>query len=175
MSLPLRIPVALVLACALAAALAGCGGSERTEARRAAATTTVAAHGPARYLDAIDLRRDLANGFRDGLYRLAVMTQPADASSDLGQDLPTGTVGAVRCGEAAARPAGTAPWMWGCSVRWHTVDGAPRTTRYDVRLLPTGCFAAGATPRYPPQRDTTIKTFSEHPLNAIASATKACA
>jgi hypothetical protein len=129
----------------------------------------------AHYISAPDLRRELSNGFAAGLDRLAVMSQPSDDAADLGQALPSGTVGDVSCDSAAPKPSEVAdPWMWRCRVGWETVAGQPRTTRYEVRLFPTGCFAAGATPRYPQHRDTTIESFSEHPLNAVASVRRGC-
>jgi len=156
---------------ALPASLSACGGDGASSDATAATPPPRAAH----YLAPADLRRELANGFAAGLDRLAVMSQPADDAADLGQDVPTGTVGEVRCADAAPKPATTAEaWRWACSVGWQTVAGAPRTTRYDVRLFPTGCFAAGATPRYPAHIDTTIKTRSEHPLNAIVSLRRGC-
>jgi hypothetical protein len=148
----------------LLVAIAGCGGGDKPAPRPSAP----------RYLGADDLRRDLANGFRAGLYKLAVMSQPPDAAADLGQSLPTGLVDTVACRPGAARPAGATAWPWRCSVRWETAAGRPRSTRYTVRLLPTGCFAAGADPRMPAHRDTTIASFSEHPLNAITSVRRGC-
>jgi hypothetical protein len=59
-------------------------------------------------------------------------------------------------------------------VRWETLRGTTKSTTYAVRLLPTGCFAAGARPQLPPHIDPTIKTYSEHPLNTIASLGKGC-
>jgi hypothetical protein len=102
------------------------------------------------------------------------MEQPPDGAADLGQDLPAGLVRDVRCAPGAPRPAGGAPWAWRCRVRWETVAGTARTTTYDVRSLATGCFAAGATPRLADVRDPTIASYSEHPLNAVASAKKGC-
>lgn len=146
---------------------AGCGDS-----RRPAAAARVASGEP-RFMSATDLERDLGNGFRFGLYRLAVMAQPRDAAPDLGQDLPTGTLQRVRCAADAPRPRGTA-WPWRCAVAWRTLAGRDRHTRYVVRNLPTGCFSAGARPALPAHRDATIASFSEHPLNALVSVRKAC-
>jgi hypothetical protein len=159
---------ALLLALPLAA---GCGGRE-AGSRTAAAPPVAAA--AVRFPSALDLERGVSNGFRQGLYRLAVMSQPRDDAADLGQDLPTGTVRGVRCVAAGARPTTTTPWPWRCRVRWQTAGGAARRTRYAVRVFPTGCFAAGATPRYPAARDATIASFSEHPLNALVSVRKGC-
>ncbi len=173
MAAPLRC--ALLAALALGLSLgAGCGGGD-DPLSGGAETSAATATAPARYLPAGDLRRELGNGVRAGLYRLAVMSQPPDDSADLGQRLPAGTVERVRCGAAGALPiAAGQPWRWACHVAWRTVEGATRTTSYDVRLLPNGCFAAGAVPRYPEHRDTTIASYSEHPLNAIASARRGC-
>lgn len=167
--------------CAALAALAlglclgaGCGGTSGTTTA-AVSTAAASASAPGTYLRAGELRRELGNGVREGLYRLAVMSQPADDAADLGQELPTGSVERVACAAGAQRPGSAGePWRWGCRVAWRTVEGAPRATRYDVRLLANGCFAAGALPRYPAHRDTTIAGFSEHPLNAIASVREGC-
>jgi hypothetical protein len=97
------------------------------------------------------------------------MSQPPEGAKDLGQALPTGLISSVSCGRPAAEETTTH-----CSVRWRTVAGAPRTTRYLVHLLPGGCFAAGAQPRYPDHRDPTIESFSESPLNALVSADASC-
>jgi hypothetical protein len=159
------VPLKHVAALALAAGLSACGGGGHASPDRAAAP---------RYLAGPDLERQLGNGFRAGLERLAAMSQPADDAADLGQPLPTGLLDRVTCGRLAARPAAPRPWLWRCTVRWETAGGRPRRTAYDVRLLPTGCFAAGARPPLPPRRDATIKSFSEHPLNAIVSVRKGC-
>jgi hypothetical protein len=132
-------------------AVAGCGG-------RPAAPAAVPAPAPAKHLDRVELARLLGNGFRDGLDRLAVMDQPPDDASDLGQSLPTGLLDRVTCAGAPA---------WHCTVRWQTAGGTPRTTRYAVRVSRTGCFSAGADPALPPHRDPTIQTYSEHPLNTL--------
>jgi hypothetical protein len=167
--------ILLVVAATVAGALAGCGGGDG----RSGATTTpaTAAGAPARairFLDRHALALQLGNGFRSGLDRLAVMDQPREGATDLGQDLPAGLLRDVRCTPATARPAGARPWPWRCRVRWETVAGGPRTTRYAVRLLPTGCFAAGARPALPQRHDPTINTFAEHPLNTIISIRRGC-
>jgi hypothetical protein len=173
MSAPTTKRCAVLAALALGLSLgAGCGDAAEPLSADGTATT---ADAPSHYLPAAGLRRELANGVRAGLYRLAVMSQPPDDAADLGQQLPTGTVAGVRCGAAATLPIGSRePWRWACRVTWQTADGAARLTRYDVRLLPNGCFAAGAVPRYPAHRDTTIASYAEHPLNAIASARRGC-
>jgi hypothetical protein len=153
----------LVVLCVLAA---GCGGGH-------AAPRATAAR-PAAFLGADELQRDLGNGFRAGLDRLAVMDQPVDDATNLGQDLPTGLLDRVSCNAAGPRPAKAAPWPWCCTVRWETAGGRARSTRYAVRLFPTRCFAAGADPALPAHRDPTIKTFAEHPLNTVISVKPGC-
>jgi len=172
-SVPTTARCAALAALALGLCLgAGCGdGSVSTPA---AASAVAGASTHTRFLAAADLRRELGNGVREGLYRLAVMAQPPDDAADLGQDLPHGTVERVDCNAAADLPADGQARRWACRVAWRTVAGAARTTRYDVRLLPNGCFAAGAVPRYPAHRDTSIASYSEHPLNAIASVRRGC-
>ena len=156
---------ALLLA---AAALAGCGGG------RHATDAPSVARPQGGYLVASDLERQLGNAFRHGLYRLAVMGQRSDEAKDLGQPLPTGLLDRVRCTSTTARPTGGGPWSWRCDVAWKTVKGSRESTRYDVRLWPGACFAAGATPRRGPRYDATIRTYSEDPLNVLASADRAC-
>lgn len=158
--------------CLLAAAsLAACGGGS---AHGGAGAGTPRSAGPARYLDRHALALALGNGFRAGLDQLAVMEQPPEGATDLGQDLPAGLLRDVRCAPATPRPAGARPWPWSCRVRWETLGGASKITNYTVRAFATGCFAAGATPRLADIRDPTIATFSEHPLNAVASVRKGC-
>lgn len=161
----------LALLALLTLAAAGCGGGSGG-GERASAPERAAPSGP--FLAAADLERELGSGFREGLYRLAVMSQKSDDASDLGQALPTGLVGQVRCAPADPRPAGTDAWRWTCGVRWHDVDGSARRERYAVRIQPGGCFSAGATPRRPASYDATIHTYGEDPLNGIVSARKGC-
>lgn len=144
-------------------AVAACGGGHPRP--------SVAPARPAHYLSSLELRRDLGNAFRAGLERLAVMSQPPDDASDLGQPLPTGLLDRVTCA-AGARVA--TYWSWRCTVRWETAGGSARRTGYAVRLLPTGCFAAGADPALAPHRDPTIQTYTEHPLNTFASVKRGC-
>lgn len=167
---PYRSFASAAVIAALAVVLAaGCGGgSDTTDSQSAARSVT-----PPRYLRATDLERELGTSFRRGLYRLAVMSQPGDDSADLGQDLPTGLLEAVRCRAASAVPAG-GPWAWRCVVQWKTVGQRAKTTSYTVRDLPAGCFAAGATPRLAQHYDSTIRTYSEHPLNILGSASTGC-
>ncbi len=148
-----------------AVALAGCGG-------RNASAPPVRHARPARYLSSLELRQDLGNGFRAGLERLAVLSQPPDDASDLGQPLPAGLLDRVTCAAAGTRTARF--WPWHCTVRWLTAGGRAQRTDYAVRLLPTGCFAAGADPALPPHRDPTIQTYTEHPLNTLVSVTAGC-
>src|ERR1700754_2623155 len=73
----------------LAAILAaGCGGSGHHPAD--AATASASTPRAVGYLRGDERRRDLGNGFRAGLDKLAVMDQPVDEATDLGQELPTG-------------------------------------------------------------------------------------
>jgi hypothetical protein len=102
------------------------------------------------------------------------MSQPPDSATDLGQSLPTGLVRTVSCDRAGAPRGSAQAELAGCTVDWDTVGGEPRTTHYVVRLFPGGCFAAGASPRLPQHRDNTIKTFAEHPLNALVSVARQC-
>jgi hypothetical protein len=146
-------------------ALAACGGG--TAARGPARDT--ASHGIARSLTGGELASQLANGFRGGLYRLAVMSQPGDDAADLGQQLPTGTLRAVSC-----RPAAASRSTWSCAVRWETVDGRPSATRYRVSVNRSGCFYGAAHPPLPEHYDATIRTYSEHPLNALQSLRRGC-
>ena len=150
----------------------GSGGGESSHGADddGAQTGAVAAH----YVSGLDLRRQLSNSFDAGLYRLAVMSQPRDSATDLGQSLPTGLVRTVSCGGAGAPEGSERTEVAHCAVAWQTVSGEPRRTRYLVRLFPTGCFAAGATPRLPQHRDNTIQTYSEHPLNALVSVARQC-
>jgi hypothetical protein len=154
--------------CALVLAGAAACGDARdaaVPARAAAVAPATPVSAPAA-LDRHAVALQLGNGFRTALDRLAVLDQPRDGASDLGQDLPSGLLRDVRC-----TPAGPA---MRCRVRWETLRGAPQITRYRVRLLPGGCFAAAATPRLEPHYDPTIATYSEHPLNAITSVRKGC-
>lgn len=101
------------------------------------------------------------------------MSQPPENATDLGQSLPTGLIGGVDC-EAPQAAGADGVAIAHCSVSWTSVKGEPQLTHYVVRLFPNGCFAAGARPRFPLHRDTTIATYSEHPLNALVSAGRAC-
>jgi hypothetical protein len=152
------------VALAVALIAAGCGGD--TPSGR----LTVAARG---FLPATELQRELGNGFRHALYRVAVMSQQEGDALDLGQPLPAGLVDAVRCAPVGARPA-LAEWRWKCAVRWETVSGRTQRTAYDVRLTPTGCFVAAATPALPTRYDATIRTYGEDPLNAVTSVRRGC-
>lgn len=169
-----RIVALGLLIPALALGSGGCGsdGGESSggAANGGAQAGAVAAH----YVLGLGLRRQLANAFDAGLYRLAVMSQPRDSATDLGQSLPTGLVRTVSCGRAGAPAGSERTEVARCTIAWQTVSGKPRTTHYLVRLFPTGCFAAGATPRLPQHRDNTIETYSEHPLNALVSVEKKC-
>jgi hypothetical protein len=162
-----RRALALTLLVALVPA-AGCGGggggAAQSSQQRPRAT------GP--FLTADQLERQVAAGFRDGLYRLAVMTQKSDDAVDLGQDLPTGLVERVGCEPAGDR--GSKAWPWRCEVRWRDVERHKQLTRYAVRSMPGGCFGAGATPRRPQVYDATIRTYGEDPLNGIVAVKTGC-
>jgi hypothetical protein len=152
---------------AIALLSAGCGDNgERTT------TALSATDSKQSFLGTGGLERGLGNAFRAGLYRLAVMSQPPDGATDLGQDLPTGVLHGVSCATDSRRRG--AIEVSSCTVRWRTVAGRSRLTRYVVRRYPTGCFAAGAQPRYPNHRDPTIESYSEHPLNALVSVGEDC-
>jgi hypothetical protein len=103
------------------------------------------------------------------------MSQPADGATDLGQSLPTGLLDSVACASsrtAATGASGTE--VTRCSVRWQTQGGAPRRTRYRVRMFDDGCFDASARPSFPAHIDPTIEGYSEHPLNVLVGAEKGC-
>lgn len=164
-------PVALLAAAALALAAAGCG-DDASARKTSDVRRTIDANGPARFLGAADLQRQLGNRFRAGLYRLAVLTQTTEDAADLGQSLPTGVVDATTCrptgpGSATVRP-------WSCTVRWTTVDEQPRVTRYRVGVTRPGCFLATAHPHLRAVHDATIHAETEHPLGFLASTVKGC-
>ena len=163
----MRRALALTLALALVPA-AGCGGGGGPSAASSQAQPRTS--GP--FLTADELERQVAAGFRDGLYRLAVMTQQSDDAVDLGQDLPTGLVEQVSCQPAGAKSAKV--WPWRCEVRWRDVERRSQRTSYAVRLMPGGCFGAGATPRRPEVYDATIRTYGEDPLNGIVAVKSGC-
>jgi hypothetical protein len=146
-----------------AAALGGCG--RHGDVTDGAGPTSA----PGRVLSTGELDTQLGNGFRQGLYRLAVMSQPGDDAADLGQQLPTGTVRHVSC-----RRNGSGGGKWSCAVRWETVDGKRESTLYEVDMNARGCFYASATPRLPSHYDSTIRTYSEHPLNSLQSLRRGC-
>jgi hypothetical protein len=157
---------ALLLA---APVLLGCGGGLHADDH----ATTSAPRPTGGFLAAGQLERQLGNSFRKGLYRLAVMSQKSEDAKDLGQRLPTGLLSNVRCRSAAPRTsAGT--WPWTCEVRWKSVEGRAERTRYAVRLTHGECFAAGAAPPRQPHYDSTIRTYSEDPLNALVSVRRGC-
>jgi hypothetical protein len=158
------VAVAILLA---APVLAGCGGGDH-----ASSETVVKPTGG--YLSAPDLQRELGNAFRKGLYRLAVMSQRSEDAKDLGQPLPIGLVDRVSCSSSGPPPSGGRTWMWSCGVAWKSVEHQREQTRYAVRLTPGLCFAAGATPTRAKLYDTTIRTYSEDPLNALGSARTGC-
>ena len=109
--------IAILLA---APALAGCGGVDHASSEKGVKPT-------GGYLEAPDLERQLGNAFRQGLYRLAVMSQRSDEAKDLGQPLPTGLVDRVRCASNGAPPSSAGTWTWTCEVRWKSVKGSGHT------------------------------------------------
>jgi hypothetical protein len=143
-------------------ALAACGGGTAARGPAQSAATPPAIQAP-------ELASQLGNGFRRGLYRLAVMSQPGDDATDLGQSLPTGTLRDVRC-----RPARSSTTRWSCVVRWETVEGHRSTTRYRIDADRRGCFYGTAQPQLPERYDATIATYSEHPLNTLQSLRRGC-
>jgi hypothetical protein len=155
------------LAALASAMLAGCGGGGDAVP---SGHLQVAARG---FLPAVELERELGNGFRKSLYRLAVMDQQEDDAVDLGQPLPTGLVDDVRCSPAGPKRV-LGRWRWRCTVRWLTRSGAPRRMAYSVQLMRWGCFAAAADPPLPPRHDSTIKTYTEDPRNALTSVRWGC-
>jgi hypothetical protein len=156
---------------AAALLVGGCGGDHAPPPATGGAPATTAAPRP---VAGSDLEREVADDFRQGLYRLAVMSQPPEGATDLGQSLPTGLVHSVDCSAGGPPPGGRAARPWRCEVRWRSVSGGARTTRYAVRVFPTGCFAAAADPALPPHHDATIASFAEHPLNSLVSVRKGC-
>jgi hypothetical protein len=152
------------------AGAAGCGGGGGA-GRHGAGNGAAAGRPVPSRLTVTDVRRELGNGFRQGLYQLAVMAQSGDGAVDLGQALPTGALDGVRCAPAAA---GTARGGWRCTVRWHGVGGGPRTTRYAVQPRGARCFTAEAQPALGPRYDSTIHAYSEHPLNLVTSTVSRC-
>jgi hypothetical protein len=103
------------------------------------------------------------------------MSQPADGATDLGQALPTGYLDGVACAprpKPDAAAAGTE--ITRCLVRWRTEAGAPRRTRYRIRMYADGCFDASAQPGLPDHIDPTIEGYSEHPLNVLVGAEEGC-
>jgi len=131
------------------AAIAGCGSAEPIATRPSAAV-----RGPAGYFDETRLEQRMNNAFRAGLYRLAVMSQTGEGAIDLGQQLPTGKVSAVGCAPDAPAPARRQDWLWKCDVRWQTVAGRARRTRYGVEV--------------------TTGAPSEHPLNTFGRPLGTC-
>ncbi|HXF32335.1 MAG TPA: hypothetical protein VN522_12515 [Solirubrobacterales bacterium] len=126
------------------------------------------------YISPLRLRVDLGNAFSAGLYRLAVMSQPADGATDLGQSLPTGLLDGVSCSPPRAGSGGSNTEITHCSVRWRTQGGDPRQTKYRIRMYGDGCFDAAARPSLPPHIDPTVEGYSEHPLNVLVGAENGC-
>ena len=163
---PLRRLAATALLLA-APVISGCGGGDHASSEKLAQPQ-------GGYLTAADLERQLGNAFRKGLYRLSVMTQRNEDAKDLGQPLPTGLLDRVSCASSARRPGGGRVWAWSCGVTWKSVEGHREQTKYFVRLTPGLCFAAGATPARAKRYDSTIRTYSEDPLNVLGSVRIGC-
>ncbi|MGI8622071.1 MAG: hypothetical protein ACR2NB_00980 [Solirubrobacteraceae bacterium] len=144
----------IALLAVAAGLLAGCGGDRRPSGPHVG--------GPAHALSPSQAERTLANAFRRGLYRLAIMTQPGEDPADLGQSLPTGLVDSVAC--ATGR----------CTVRWQTVAGRPHRTGYAVQLTRRGCLYANARPALPQIHDVLTKAPAQHPLAFLVSAVRGC-
>ncbi|MDX6690003.1 MAG: hypothetical protein QOG15_1460 [Solirubrobacteraceae bacterium] len=157
---------------ALAIAASSCGGGDTTKDTGALVSAQVAGGGG--YLSRFTLQVRLGTAFRQGLYRLAVMSQPEDEAADNGQPLPTGKVGGVKCGPDGVQPAAPGARPWRCAVGWRTVSGAPRTTRYSVHLTSRSCYDAVAAPRFASVLDATIGAPAEHPLNTFGRSLGAC-
>ena len=102
------------------------------------------------------------------------MSQRTEDAMDLGQRLPTGLLRDVGCDSAGPRPGGGGPWSWTCKVSWRSVEGRPQRTTYAVLLRPGECFAAGATPHRGVRYDSTIRTYSADPLDALGSVRRGC-
>lgn len=148
----------------LALCLSACGGGQ--DVRPAAAPAGA-------YVDDPTLEQGIGNTFRQRLYRLAVMTQTGDDAADVGQPLPTGLVDDARC---RPQTAGSERRMrpWRCVVRWETVEGHRRTTRYVVQTTPGGCYYAQASPPLPQVLDATVHAPAEHPLGNLTGAVRGC-
>jgi hypothetical protein len=102
------------------------------------------------------------------------MSQRSEDAMDLGQALPTGLLRRVRCDAVGQQPSGGGTWAWTCTVAWRSVEGRSERTRYAVRLRPGECFAAGATPHRSVRYDSTIRTYSADPLDALGSVRPGC-
>jgi hypothetical protein len=102
------------------------------------------------------------------------MSQRTEDAMDLGQRLPTGLLRDVSCDAGGPAPGGGRAWGWTCKVSWRTAEGRPQGTTYAVRLRRGQCFAAGATPARGARYDSTIRTYSEDPLNAFGSVRPGC-
>jgi hypothetical protein len=157
-----------------AIAAAGCGGDNATTLTATSASFQRAPIKPTgAYMTTGALTLGVANSFRSGLDRLAVLTQKGDDAVDLGQSLPTGVLDRVRCAPTGARPV-NGSWAWACTVRWRSAVHRPQTTRYRISVAPAGCFNAYATPPRDARFDPTIRAYSEDPLNRFGSYKPGC-
>lgn len=159
---------AVLFTVVLATVVTACGGSDDARAPAASAQ----ARGAAAVLSRSALQVRLGNAFRAGLYGLAVMSQPEDKATDLGQPLPTGKLRSVDC--APAGDGATGARAWGCTVAWKTVTGSSRRTRYSVRLTDRSCYDAAAAPPLASVLDATIGAMAEHPLNTFGRSLGTC-
>ncbi len=125
-------------------------------------------------MSAAQLRTQVAAAFRQGLYRMAVMDQPADDAADLGQELPTGRVRQVECRPDRAVPARPGRTVSSCLVRWEHVDGRADRTRLGVSRDRRGCWNAAPQPPLPNRYDATERTYAEHPLNVLSAVRPGC-
>jgi hypothetical protein len=162
------IPLSLVVAVAVAGPLGACG-STTSPIGHSGPTAAIQVAGGA--LNAPVVSRELGNGFRAALGRLAVMDQQGDGASTLAADLPTGSLRDVHCTDAA-RPSPHERWR--CTVAWRTAAGTPQTIRYAVRAARGRCYVAAASPARPTRLDPTIRSYAEDPLNVLSSARRGC-
>ena len=126
------------------------------------------------YLAAADLERQLGNAFRKGLYRLAVMSQRTEDAMDLGQRLPTGLLRDVSCDSAGPRPGGGG--AVGVDVQGLVAQRRGPRAAHDVRRAPAArSVLRGGRDAAPRRRyDSTIRTYSADPLDALGSVRRGC-
>ncbi len=125
-------------------------------------------------MPAEQLRTQVASAFRQGLYRMAVMDQPADDAADLGQELPTGRVRQVECVPDSAPPTRPGWTVSSCLVRWEHIGGRADRTRLRVSQDRRGCWDAAPRPPLPTRYDATERNYAEHPLNVLSAVRPGC-